>query len=617
MPLSTEWPRSSSFEDGVPGEVVTPENSIVGGLHWDADNVGYPWDARFTDIDAHSGSVAIIGKPGSYENLHFPFGDDQITAVDESFFFWCKFVGGDFGAFSDSCSPHQLYTGPLDGVRNLDFHYYPGRISVQRIDDTTNEWLVEFEDGEVNPDGNTQFTFTTPAEIWTKIGVEVTATGNFSYTLTEEGGTVHGPFSSAIDGWLLGLTPAQYFAFHFITVNDDIGGGYGRLILDDVNTDGVPDPETPGPPFRAHYHHTLRTEDGAVYRGATVDLLLPGTDTSPPDQRIYVSATGSAERSVRWFVPDGVIDFYVDDPASFDILVTPLDPGQHQFRLNDQWAGDVENRVGDAPNSRGVPAGHVPLADGQGSWEWTEPAPVVDSVNSRTGVVSVDAEELGAVTILGAQRAVALTRAEYDALTPKDGQTLYIIKTPAASGAFLLDATGSLVSNGEPSAFSVGSSTPLSDDSDASYVQGSALATVLDYAVGFEQMTPGSFVPGSTINLHLRLSLTGGDGPAGTWDRDTYLFLQPTSTAPGGAQLGQFTTGALWDAYVVPPPRDGTIQDIVLPFRFDDATFSEADLVAALEAGAFLVVNTLSNETTGWTVEPVGRIYKAWLEVTP
>lgn len=223
---------------------------------------------------------------------------------------------------------------------------------------------------------------------------------------------------------------------------------------------------------RPHYHHTLRTESGSVIFGATVELLVPGTDTRDPGP-IFLGDDGPAERGSQWLVTDGVVDFYVDAPASYDILVTPMEPGHSPFLLSDQWAGDVENRVGDAPNARGVEAGHVPLADGQGSWGWNPPGDPVDSVNSRTGEVVVDAEDIGAVAIFGAQQARAMTRAEYDALTPKDGQTVYFIKaTPVVAPDTLTilrtevydGVNGGMVETAEGPGY-------LGDDSDATYLR--------------------------------------------------------------------------------------------------------------------------------------------------
>jgi hypothetical protein len=336
-----DWPVQTSFEDGTPGEAVTTSNSVVGGFHWDDTGEGEPWEAVFTDSEAHSGSVSITAAD-SYELLHFPFGADPIVAVDESFFFWCKYTAGFNGYYWDSAAPHQLYCGALGDIRNYDYNYYPGRCFVEGVDETTNRWWVEFEDANWTADGGaSQYNFEAPADIWMRIGVEITTEGGFSYTLTEEGGTMHGPFSSVLPDFLMNLSPPQFFAFHLLTVADDIGTGFGRLVIDDVNTDGEEPPEPPD--LRPHFYRPVRDASGKIITNVVVNLYEGGTSTPVRDEKVFSSGSGTSVLGSGWHAPGGEVDFYLSEHMDVDIHVKPLDPALSPFVWQHHWVVDPEN----------------------------------------------------------------------------------------------------------------------------------------------------------------------------------------------------------------------------------------------------------------------------------
>jgi hypothetical protein len=93
--------------------------------------------------------------------------------------------------------------------------------------------------------------------------------------------------------------------------------------------------------MRPHYFRSIRSGIGALRVGATVALLEPGTDT-PLAAAVYATGAGGSTRGSTWTSEDGMVDFYLDDAAVVDILVTPSG-GETPRRFLNQWVGDPSN----------------------------------------------------------------------------------------------------------------------------------------------------------------------------------------------------------------------------------------------------------------------------------
>jgi hypothetical protein len=154
----------------------------------------------------------------------------------------------------------------------------------------------------------------------------------------------------------------------------------------------------------------------------------------------------------------------------------------------------------------------------------------------------------------------------------------------------------------------VGSGDVLADDSDATYVQSDE--GDFPYDAGLEVLT--GYESGDAITLHIRLSVTGGGLPV---DARGEVFIATSSGYANSAdEIGGFSDGTAFGFGFAIPTVDGTILDIVKPLSMGAWSPSvEADVVAALEAGAFLDFNTIVN--SNWSTPPTIRVYEAWIEV--
>lgn len=151
----------------------------------------------------------------------------------------------------------------------------------------------------------------------------------------------------------------------------------------------------------------------------------------------------------------------------------------------------------------------------------------------------------------------------------------------------------------------VGTQPVLADDSDATYVESSEgqfpYMYMLEPLVGYEL--------GSSISLHIRLSVTGDGAPP---DATGEVFIQRADDV----EVGGFSDGSVSGHGFNIPLVDGTIQDLVIPLSMAGwAGFghTEATVVAALEDGAWLDFNWINNNN--WDTPPTIRVYKAWVEV--
>lgn len=150
-------------------------------------------------------------------------------------------------------------------------------------------------------------------------------------------------------------------------------------------------------------------------------------------------------------------------------------------------------------------------------------------------------------------------------------------------------------------------STPLADTSDATYIQ-SVGDHVANVVIGLDALP--SYDTGDPINLHVRLSITGDGFPP---DANAEFFIA-TDSSVSNNEIASFTDGAVGHYAFNIPLVDGTIQDFVVPL--DIVGFSGvvlSDVVTALEAGAFLDINSVINH--GQTTPAVVTVYNAWVEV--
>lgn len=156
----------------------------------------------------------------------------------------------------------------------------------------------------------------------------------------------------------------------------------------------------------------------------------------------------------------------------------------------------------------------------------------------------------------------------------------------------------------------VGAGDVLSDDSDATYVEGDPSP----YAINAQLPALTGYADGDTINLHLRLALESDDH-TGTSSR-LYVFLQDghPDDDSGSFYVGQFTTASWNTAASFPPPFDGTIRDLVLPLVVAPG-FTVGDCATVLASGtAQVAVNTLTILDSRTSQSGV-RLYEAWVEV--
>lgn len=166
-----------------------------------------------------------------------------------------------------------------------------------------------------------------------------------------------------------------------------------------------------------------------------------------------------------------------------------------------------------------------------------------------------------------------------------------------ASGTFAANTSGATeVAGGD-----------LTDGSDATYIEGTSSNGVLGYTVGLQALT--GYESGDPITLHIRLSLTGGGDPV---DATAQVFVSPDAS-PDLTEVGGFSDGSDSGFGFAVPLVDGTIQDFVVPLSMGAWSTTEADVVAALEAGAFLEVNAIVNRNAPGSF--VSRVYEAWVAV--
>lgn len=168
---------------------------------------------------------------------------------------------------------------------------------------------------------------------------------------------------------------------------------------------------------------------------------------------------------------------------------------------------------------------------------------------------------------------------------------------------------------GEPTI--VGTQPVLADSSDASYVQSADNQFPYTYALE----TLGSYTPGSPITLHVRMSVTGDGTPV---DAHGEIFIATSGgVANSDDEIGGFSDGTAGGFGFAIPTVNGTIIDLSIPLNLtawvNDSPSNPGgpttvdDIVAALQAGAYLDFNHLEN--SNWDTTPTFRVYEAWIEV--
>lgn len=172
-----------------------------------------------------------------------------------------------------------------------------------------------------------------------------------------------------------------------------------------------------------------------------------------------------------------------------------------------------------------------------------------------------------------------------------------------------LPAAGAYAAN-DSAASEVGTHPVLVDGDDATYI------TSADGDLGYTVALPPlvGYVPGSTIELHIRMSITGGVNSNNPDDIDADAQVHISTDAGGDDTIGGFSDGADEGMGFALSIVDGTIVDYVVPLSMDawvDSTLD--DVIAALKIGAYLNVVGASNNNADTT--PEVRVYEAMILV--
>lgn len=171
----------------------------------------------------------------------------------------------------------------------------------------------------------------------------------------------------------------------------------------------------------------------------------------------------------------------------------------------------------------------------------------------------------------------------------------------------IIRPTGTISQYDPSGTVTVVGTTPLADTSDATYIQ-SVGDNIANVVIGLDALP--SYDTGDSINLHIRLSISG-DGSPPSANAQAYIA---TDSSVGNNEIASFANGTAGHYAFDVPLVDGAIQDFVVPL--DIAGFSGttlADVVTALEAGAFLDINSISN--VNQATPAVVTVYNAWIQV--
>lgn len=158
----------------------------------------------------------------------------------------------------------------------------------------------------------------------------------------------------------------------------------------------------------------------------------------------------------------------------------------------------------------------------------------------------------------------------------------------------------------------VGSGDILTDADDATYITSSE--GDIGYTVGIKTLT-GGYVPGARFELHIRMSIDGGINPDDPDNLSAEAQVHISTDAAGELTVGGFSDGAQEGMAFKLTDVEGNIVDYVIPLKMDAWIHTTiADVVDALEAGAYLNILGASNFNPDATLLPVTvNVYEAMI----
>lgn len=170
-----------------------------------------------------------------------------------------------------------------------------------------------------------------------------------------------------------------------------------------------------------------------------------------------------------------------------------------------------------------------------------------------------------------------------------------------------LPATGTFTVN-DSAATETGSGSILDDDDDTTHVD--SAEGDLGYTIGLPPLA--GYYPGADLELHIRMSITGSVDPddPDNLDADAQVFI--TTDAAGDLPVGGFSDGTDDGMGFALTDVEGNATDYVVPLSMDAWTETTIDdVVAALQAGAYLNVVAVNNNNPDPAITPVVEVYEA------
>lgn len=154
---------------------------------------------------------------------------------------------------------------------------------------------------------------------------------------------------------------------------------------------------------------------------------------------------------------------------------------------------------------------------------------------------------------------------------------------------------------------SVAGTDPLSDNDDGTYIA-CPYTGIMGFTVGLEPLV--GYQAGDPISLHLRVGVSKGGPPLDEGEGQVFI----ATDSAGAVEIGGFSDGMTSGfGFNIPVVAGTVIENVVVPLRLTSWPTSLATLVAALEAGAYLDFNYLTNGNNGDV--PGLFVFEAWVEV--
>jgi len=172
-----------------------------------------------------------------------------------------------------------------------------------------------------------------------------------------------------------------------------------------------------------------------------------------------------------------------------------------------------------------------------------------------------------------------------------------------------LPANGTVTAN-DATISVVGTGDVLTDDDDTTYISSA------DGDLGYTIQLPvlENYVEGSTLELHIRMSISGdvSEDDPNNIDADAQVFI--TTDAAGDDEIGGFTDGTDEGMGFALSTVDGTPVDYVVNFDISAWTDTSIEAVVdALKTGAYLNIVSVNNNNPSTT--PEVRVYEASVAV--